>query len=478
MSAKSKKTKFEFKGGIPVVLYVLVLGLIVRLIAIDQSFWLDEATSGLVVRNYNFSEILTVFSRGDFHPPLYYLVLKAWAIVGGTGEVWLRTLSLVFGLVTIYAVYLIGREVKDRSVGNLAALLMALAPLHVYYSQEARMYSMGAALVSVEVYFFLKVIGKKAKNWEWIGFASILLLSFLTDYLLVLLLPVFWLMALVLGKKKQWWVKFGLGHLPLLAGGALWWPVLREQLVGGMGVEGSVWWKVLGVLSMKNVALIPVKFMIGRIGFGNVYLYGLVVVLAMGITGYTLMMATKKIGKLMVVWAWLLLPLAMGVAISLFVPVLTYFRFLFVLPAMYILAAAGLLQVKEKYFFPLVLMFLVGEALCLGIYFQNDKFHREDWRGLTEYVSQNAGENSRVVFVVNSQMEGYRYYDSQRELYFGTEGVTGEAGEIWLMRYVWDVFDPQDRVRQEVETKGYTKESEFDFNGVVVWRYQNNENRD
>ena len=58
------------------ILAVIIFGFLLRVISLNQSFWLDEATSGLVVRNFNLGEIITKFSPGDFHPPLYYLILK------------------------------------------------------------------------------------------------------------------------------------------------------------------------------------------------------------------------------------------------------------------------------------------------------------------------------------------------------------------------------------------------------------------
>jgi len=469
---QSLRLRLRFKKRIPVVGYVLILGFIVRLIAIDQSFWLDEATSGLVVRNFGFVEIINKFALADFHPPLYYLVLKLWSMIGGTGEIWLRGLSILFGLITIYVVYLIGEEAKDRSLGNLAALLMAIAPLHVYYSQEARMYAMGALGVSLAVYLFLRVIKGKVKTWEWVGFGLALLFVFMTDYLLILILPIFWGLALALNKKGKWWRLFCLWHLPLVINLIAWWPIFSQQLIGGFGVKGTSWWGVLGALSLKNVVLVPIKLMIGRVGFESRYLYGIVVLGFGALVIYLLTMTRKKMGKLLVVWAWFLGPLVLGMGIAFFVPVLSYFRFLFVLPAFYILLAAGLLRVHEKWFFLFLLTILIGNAVFLGLYFKQERFHREDWRGLvTEIEKETGGKNYQVLFVADSQMEGYRYYDSEQELYFGKDGVIDGLEEVWLMRYVWDIFDPTDSVRMKVEERGYNKKEELNFNGVIVWRY-------
>src|SRR5258708_21751776 len=83
----------------------LLLGLVLRLISLNQSFWIDEATTGNVVRNLSLPEIIIKFAPGDFHPPLYYLTAKIWRNVFGTNEFALRLLSVVFASLTIYIIY-------------------------------------------------------------------------------------------------------------------------------------------------------------------------------------------------------------------------------------------------------------------------------------------------------------------------------------------------------------------------------------
>jgi hypothetical protein len=67
-------------------------------------------------------------------------------------------------------------------------------------------------------------------------------------------------------------------------------------------------------------------------------------------------------------------------------------------------------------------------------------------------------------------MEAYRYYDPNAKI-AGPEAVRKGYDQIWIMRYVQDVFDPQDKVRAKVESLGYKNKGEYDFNGVDVWEY-------
>jgi len=88
------------------LLLTLFVGLLLRLISIDQSLWLDEATTALAAK-MPLADIFTKFLPGDFHPPLYYLLMKGWGSLFGLSEISLRTPSVIFGILTIYFIYLI-----------------------------------------------------------------------------------------------------------------------------------------------------------------------------------------------------------------------------------------------------------------------------------------------------------------------------------------------------------------------------------
>ena len=116
------------------IIYIIFLGFLLRLINIGESFWLDEATSGLVVRNFDLSGILHRFTLNDFHPPLYYFFLKIWSEVFGYSEQALRSLSMVFALLSLWFIYKLAYEqFNKKSIALTAALFLALNPLHVYY---------------------------------------------------------------------------------------------------------------------------------------------------------------------------------------------------------------------------------------------------------------------------------------------------------------------------------------------------------
>ena len=139
------------------IVLALILGLILRLINLNQSLWLDEGISVMNSSTQGFKELFFNFSLGDFHPPLYYLLLKGWTIFFKSSEVAVRIPSVILGLGVIFITYKIAQQLFDKKTGLIAAILMATAPLAIYYSQEARMYMLASFLASLSVYYFILI---------------------------------------------------------------------------------------------------------------------------------------------------------------------------------------------------------------------------------------------------------------------------------------------------------------------------------
>lgn len=448
---------------------ILVLGLILRVISLNQSLWLDEATSATVVKNFSFGDILTKFSPGDFHPSFYYLALKAWSIPFGVSEISLRMLSILFALGTIYLIYAMAKKFKTEAFATSVAILLATSPLFVYYSQEARMYVMETFLVTLSVYSFMNLF-KNGKLVWWIVFSASLALIGATDYLPILVIPVFWMYSLLKKKDISFFSKLTLAHLPLAGFFAYWAPTLIKQLNAGLSVQSinPGWWKVLGGSNLKEAALLPVKFIIGRISFDNKIVYALVLIPVLALFGYLIFKSIKVLKKNSLTFYWLIIPVLLAFMLGLKLSVFSYFRLLFVLPAFYMVVVLGLYQAKKKYF-PILFMALILVNMIFSLtYLLNTKFQREDWRGAVSQI-----DGSPVVFPASSQREAFLYYNPKPNI-IEPENLnkTIEAKDLYLMRYVADIFDPEDTVRKKIEDLGYKKDQEYNFNGVVVWKYQ------
>lgn len=99
-----------------------------------------------------------------------------------------RVTSIVFGLATVYLVYLLGRRLWNRSTGYLAAWLLAISPLHIYFSQVFKVDISLVFWVLLALYFSLRIYqGGTLKDYVWTGIASGLALG--TKYNFIVLFP-------------------------------------------------------------------------------------------------------------------------------------------------------------------------------------------------------------------------------------------------------------------------------------------------
>ncbi len=438
------------------IIITLIASLILRLISLNQSLWLDEATTALVSK-MTLVDIFTKFMPGDFHPPLYYLVLKGWTTLFGYSEISLRIPSIIFGIGAVYLIYLIGKKLFDKNTGLIAGALLATSGLSIYYSQEARMYAMTAFLVALAFYLFLKK--------KWVVFSVILLLIGMTDYVALFVVPVF----LIAGWKD--WKKTLLSLIPLIAGFVLWLPIFLKQITAVSSVQSSGWWGILGTLTFKNIVLIPVKFMLGRIGFDDKNIYLLIVVVA----GFLFAsLVTKSFKSTKTLWLWLTLPIIIGIILSFKVPSLIYFRFLFCLTPFYLLIANGVSQYKKSKI-ALIVILLMFNLATSGYYLLTPKFQREDWRGLVSFIKSKSTENDITIFSSHSNMEAYLYYAPDAKI-AGPEGIVRGYDQIWLMSYLSDIFDAGGTVKLNVEALGYENTASYTFRGIGTVHYYENRN--
>lgn len=199
------------------IFIILIIGLVMRFVQINQSLWLDEAIGAIAAKNFSYTHLITDFLKSDNHPPLYYLVLKFWTSVFGYSEISLRLPSILFGLGTIYLTYLIAKTItKSKYIPIVAAFLVSISSFFIYYSQEARMYAMAAFLASLAIYAYIKLL-RKSNNYWWAVFSVSITALIFTDYMPIFLFPVFWIWSII-AKEKIWVGLISLFYLIFL-----WW---------------------------------------------------------------------------------------------------------------------------------------------------------------------------------------------------------------------------------------------------------------
>lgn len=143
-------------------------------------------------------------SAASPQPPLYYLLLTAFTRQAGGSDFALRFLSVAWALLLVPLLYATGVRFWNRRTGLLAALLGALSPFYLGYAQEARPYTMLAALGLFTIYAMDRGLAERRTVWlvaAFLGAAS----AVCTHYLGLLLWPVLGAQALSAGSVRRPW---------------------------------------------------------------------------------------------------------------------------------------------------------------------------------------------------------------------------------------------------------------------------------
>ena len=134
------------------VILITLVGAALRLLLLGtKGMWLDE-TFSVWMAHHSVPELLQWTVNLDQHPPLYYLLLHYWIATFGDTAYYVRLLSALFGAAAIPVIYLIGKRLSGAVVGLAAALLLAFSLFNIYFAQETRMYTLLTFNAAVAIY--------------------------------------------------------------------------------------------------------------------------------------------------------------------------------------------------------------------------------------------------------------------------------------------------------------------------------------
>lgn len=214
-------------SAIAVLGWIVVLGAVLRFSTLDlQSYRYDEAVTVGRVLHASFFDTLAAIPRSESTPPLYYVLAWAWSKPFGTGEVWMRSLSALAGTASIAVVYLGAAALPlPRRAGLVAAAAVAVSPVMVWFSQDARAYALVVLLTALAFLFFARArrSGSRRDLALWALFSA---LAIWTHYFAGFVVAPE-AVLLLLGRNRRGAL---LGVLALVAAAALLMPVaLRQQ---------------------------------------------------------------------------------------------------------------------------------------------------------------------------------------------------------------------------------------------------------
>lgn len=171
-----------------------------------QSYRHDEAVTAGRVLVSSLSGTMHRVWTSESTPPLYYLLAWLWSHLFGVREFGLRSLSALFGTASVPVAYLAGRELIGRRVGLVLAAIVAVSPILVWYSQDARAYALLVLFCTAALLFFLRA--KRSGSVRDIGWwAAFSALALATHYFAFfpLAIEAVWLLAVARPLRRVLW---------------------------------------------------------------------------------------------------------------------------------------------------------------------------------------------------------------------------------------------------------------------------------
>lgn len=187
-----KRFIFSNKPGIIItkeLLWLLVLfvcGFILRIQNVtNHSLWNDEFwtifySSGRYLSGYR--EMITyIYSKYAENPPFYWIFMRLWIGLFGDGELSLRLPSIIFGSISIPVYYVLVKDIFSRKISVLSSILLLFSSVHIYFSKEAKTYSLFFLFSLLSMYSLTKLL-KHTTIWNVFGYVLTSLIMIYTNY--------------------------------------------------------------------------------------------------------------------------------------------------------------------------------------------------------------------------------------------------------------------------------------------------------
>jgi 4-amino-4-deoxy-L-arabinose transferase-like glycosyltransferase len=489
-----------------------------------QSLWYDEGVTAMVAQMA--PATLVRWTAADIQPPLYYLIVGGWGRAAGWNEWALRFPSVLAGVLAVALMARLAAELRrvSRPAASSdsepradssplwAAWLLALHPLAVYYTQEARMYALLLALCLGAAVALAPALTARMGLRRWLAYALCGLLALYTHYFAAFVLLAFalaWLWpvrAATATDRPRDLRAFLLAHAAIALGYAPWAVIMLRRL----GDDASYW---QGRLKLgEALAESAARFVAGETMAERTALLLAVVLLALTAVGVLLTWrrAPERRPALRFAMLWLAVPVAAVLALASFAPKFNV-RYLFpALPALVLLWALPAATLLERV--PAATSPADGRtrtlrwatAASLGAlvaifawsnlnWFTQPRYAKAQWRQLTEFLRPRLQPEENVILVSGHAWPVWEYYapdipivrlpdidvlDVNNVLDFATtagplRAAVAERPGAWLVGWQDEVVDPNEVVPVQLELGGREKGSSARFSQLSLRRWSN-----
>ncbi|MCL7411687.1 MAG: glycosyltransferase family 39 protein [Methanosarcinaceae archaeon] len=162
-----------------ILIAITLLGAYLRIHNLGtQSIWLDEGASYRYIQDTLMGTYRTAVSANE--APITFVLLHLMSYFG-TSEFMLRFPSAISGILTIPVIYFVGSSLFGKEEGVISAFLLSISMMHLWYSQEARMYAHMTLFSLMSLYFFYQANKENTKKL-WAYYVIATSLAFYSHY--------------------------------------------------------------------------------------------------------------------------------------------------------------------------------------------------------------------------------------------------------------------------------------------------------
>lgn len=149
---------------------ILLVAFILRFFELGhESFWCDElhcmneADPSVPLR-----KLFDYLVFSDYQPPLFFLIQRVFFTIFGRGDVTGRLWPAIAGVLAVWAMFKLGKELLNERVGLIAASLTAINYFAIYYAREARPYSQLFLVSILSLLYLIRLIKTNSVRDMWL----------------------------------------------------------------------------------------------------------------------------------------------------------------------------------------------------------------------------------------------------------------------------------------------------------------------
>ena len=472
-----------------------------------QSLWRDEVDA-IAFATRALPRLLSTFTAPKENAPLYFLLLRPWIALAGDSEFSVRFFSLAFGVLAIPLAYALGRRWLSPLGSMLGALLMAFSPYLIWYSQEAKMYTLITFLTMLSLYLYVEALAWGRWSY-WAAYVMATSFCLYTHILAALIIPLEIILFVVWWPRhraqlKPWLAAIGCVTLPYIPL-ALW----EIPLLLSSYETGHPFYPLGKVLSILFIA-----FSHGVSGVASPWLLILTSILCIFLFLAGVFLGDKKSnlatgsevrrrkgpvlspalspaeGKVegVTLLLYLFLPIIGLYLISLGMPIFAERYLIYVAPAFYLILGRGLAAVKlrSNAIFALCLA-LVLTLDVQSMWAQSHTRLKSDFRSVTQYFALHREPDDLVIFLMPYVRHTFEYYYrgdyhraygpytnegmSEGELEAALSKMIEGHRSVWLVASEAELWDERGLVKAWLDGNGKLVDEE-EFARVRLYRYE------